>query len=191
MIRILVLSGSARLDSVHRKLARLAVEIGAEMGADCEFLDPRDYVLPLYDGDLEASEGLPQAALQLKAKFADAQGLLFCSPEYNSSVTPLMKNLIDWISRPATDDEPSLSAYRGKVAGLLGASPGALGGLRGLVHLRSILGNLGVHVIPGQFALGGAYGKFDGDGRLTDDDARKRIAGVIQELVHTTSKLAG
>ncbi|RYD47770.1 MAG: hypothetical protein EOP83_27505, partial [Verrucomicrobiaceae bacterium] len=88
-----------------------------------------------------------------------------------------------------TDDEPSLAAYRGKVAGLLSASPGALGGLRGLVHLRSILGNIGVLVVPKQFALSGAYDKFDDGGKLTDESAVKSVRGVIQEVIATATKL--
>jgi NAD(P)H-dependent FMN reductase len=153
-------------------------------------IDPREHELPLYNGDLEEEQGLPDAALLLKKAFEGADGLLFCSPEYNSSITPLLKNLIDWVSRPAGDDEPPLSAYRGKVAGLVSASPGALGGLRGLVHLRSILGNIGVHVIPAQYALGGAYGKFDDGGELVDEEALGKLTAVLEELIGTASRLS-
>lgn len=191
MPKILVISGSARRDSVNLKLARVACRIGAELGANCELVDPREYVLPLYNGDLEESQGLPAAAVELKKAFGAVDGLLFCSPEYNSSITPLLKNLIDWVSRPAAGDEPPLSAYRGKVAGLVAASPGALGGLRGLVHLRSILGNIGVHVIPTQYALAGAYGKFDDHGALTDEGAVEKLTAVMKELVETTRRMAG
>ncbi len=191
MAKILVVSGSARRDSVNLKLGRVACQIGEELGAVCELVDPREHELPLYNADLEEQDGLPAAALELKKSFEAADGLLFCSPEYNSSITPLLKNLIDWVSRPATDDEPSLSAYRGKVAGLVSASPGALGGMRGLVQLRSILGNIGVHVIPTQYALAAAYGKFDDSGALTDEGAMEKLTAVMKELVETTEKLAG
>lgn len=190
MVKILVISGSARSDSVNLKLGRVACRIGDELGATCELIDPREHELPIYDGDLEEKEGLPAAAIELKKAFEAADGLLFCSPEYNSSITPLLKNLIDWISRPARDDEAPLAAYRGKVAGLVAASPGGLGGMRGLVHLRSILGNIGVHVIPAQYALGGAYGKFDDSGELTDEGAVEKLTDVVRQLVETTRRLS-
>jgi chromate reductase, NAD(P)H dehydrogenase (quinone) len=190
MLNVLILPGSARRDSVNRKLAAVAAELVTEAGAEAVLIDPADFPLPLFDGDLEAAEGLPAAAKALKQKFLAAQALIFVSPEYNSSVTPLMKNLIDWVSRAGSDDEAPLAAYQGKVAGLLAASPGALGGLRGLVHLRSILGNIGVLVVPKQFALGGAYGKFDGDGKLSDAAALEGVRAVVREVTSTASRLA-
>jgi NAD(P)H-dependent FMN reductase len=189
MANILILPGSARRDSVNRKLAAVAAELVTEAGSDAVLIDPADFSLPLFDQDLEAAEGLPAAAKALKQKFLAADAVIFVSPEYNSSVTPLMKNIIDWVSRAESDDEAPLSAYRGKVAGLLAASPGALGGLRGLVHLRSILGNIGVLVVPKQFALGGAYGKFDEGGKLTDAPAREGVQAVVAEVLAVASKL--
>jgi len=161
------------------------------MGAEVVLIDPREHVLPLFDQDLEEAEGLPEAAKAVKGELVKADGVIFCSPEYNSSVTPLMKNLIDWSSRAESDDEPPLAAFRGKVAGLLAASPGALGGLRGLVHLRSILGNIGMLVIPQQFALSGAYGKFDDAGALSDEKSREQVRAVVRQVVDTANKLAG
>lgn len=186
---ILILPGSARRDSVNRKLAAVAAELVTEAGADAQLIDPADFPLPLFDADLEAAEGLPAAAKALKQKFLDADAVIFVSPEYNSSVTPLMKNFIDWVSRTESDDEPPLAAYKGKVAGLLAASPGALGGLRGLVHLRSILGNIGVLVVPKQFALGGAYGKFDDNGKPVDGSVLAGVEAVVAEVIAVTSKL--
>jgi len=191
MIKLLTISGSARRDSVNLKLARVACGSAEEAGAEVELIDPREHVLPLYNQDLEESEGLPAAAKTLKGKFLAADALLFCAPEYNSSITPLLKNLIDWVSRGESDDEPPLAAYRGKVAGLMAASPGGLGGLRGLVHLRAILGNIGVHVVPKQFALSGAYGKFEDDGSLKESGDVDKVAGVVREVVDTARKLKG
>jgi chromate reductase len=190
MLKVIILPGSARRDSVNRKLAAAAAELVAEAGAEAVLIDPADFPLPLYDGDLEESGGLPDPAKALKKEFLAAQALLFVSPEYNSSVTPLMKNFIDWVSRAESDDEPPLAAYRGKVAGLLAASPGALGGLRGLVHLRAILGNIGVLVVPKQFALGGAFQKFDGNGKLADPAALDGVRAVVREVTATAAKLA-
>ncbi|WP_193214624.1 NADPH-dependent FMN reductase [Luteolibacter marinus] len=189
MLKILILPGSARRDSVNRKLAAVAAELITAAGAVADLVDPADFPLPLFDQELEDASGLPAEAKALKEKFLAADAILFASPEYNSSVTPLMKNIIDWVSRAESDDEAPLAAYKGKVAGLIAASPGALGGLRGLVTLRSILGNIGVMVVPKQFALGGAYGKFDDNGTLTDDSARKGVQSVVDEVMAVASKL--
>lgn len=180
-MKIAIIPGSARKDSINRKLAHVAAAIAVEMGHEADVIDPRESVLPLFDQDLEA-EAFPAVADDIKARMKSADALLFCSPEYNSSVTPLLKNLIDWTSRPSADGEAPLDAYQGKKAALLAASPGALGGLRGLVALRSILGNIGVWVSPKQHAIGGAYGKFDDSGKLTDDRDIDQIRNVIASL---------
>ena len=129
MIRILTFAGSARRDSFNKKLAALGAAMARELGAEVTLVDLADYPMPLYDGDLEASEGLPQNAVKLRAMMIEHDALLLATPEYNGSITPLLKNTIDWTSR-ASDDIGMLAGYRGKVAGLMAASPGALGGLR-------------------------------------------------------------
>ncbi len=189
MVKVLILPGSARRDSLNKKLAAVAAKFVQEAGAEADLVDPGDFRLPLFDQDLEDAEGMPAPAKALKEKFLASDAILFVSPEYNSSVTPLLKNIIDWVSRTETDDEPSLAAYRGKVAGLLSASPGALGGLRALVHLRSILGNIGVLVVPRQFALSSASDKFDASGNLTDASAAKSARAVVEELIAMATKL--
>ena len=108
---------------------------------------------------------------------------MIASPEYNSSITAVLKNAIDWVSRSASDDEPALAAFRGKVAALLSASPGALGGLRGLVHLRAILGNIGVIVLPDQVAIPKAHEVFDATGGLKDERSAGQVTRVAQGLV--------
>ena len=118
----------------------MAADAARDAGAEVTLIDLRDLPLPLFDGDLEDKQGLPENAKKLKALLRAHDGLLISSPEYNSSITGVLKNAIDWASRAETDDEPPLVCFRGKVAALLSASPGALGGLRGLVHLRAILG---------------------------------------------------
>ena len=120
-----------------------------EAGGEVTLIDLKDFPLPLFDQDLEAEQGMPENGTRLKKLFIDHDGLLIASPEYNSSFPAVLKNAIDWVSRPAPG-EPSLVAFRGKVATLMSASPGAQGGLRGLVHVRSILGNIGVIVLPDQ-----------------------------------------
>ncbi|MCW1912089.1 NAD(P)H-dependent oxidoreductase [Luteolibacter sp. GHJ8] len=187
MIKLLILPGSARRESFNRKLAGIAAKIAAEAGAEVDLVDPADFRLPLYDAELEEAEGLPENAKALKQKFIAAHAILFASPEYNSSITPLMKNTIDWVSRTETDDEPDLVAYRGKVAGLISASPGGFGGMRGLVHLRSILGNIGVLVTAKQFCLASAYDKFDQHGALKNEKDLQGVRAVVTELL----KVAG
>lgn len=188
--KVLVFSDSARRDSVNQKLATVSAEMAREAGAEVTLVSLADYPMPLYDGDLEVAEGLPEDAVKLKALFVENDALLLACSEYNSSITPLLKNTIDWVSRPATDDEPSLSAYTGKVAGLLAASFGGLGGMRGLVHVRSILGNVGVTVIPQQFALGGAFQAFDKSGNLLEGRSKGGVEKVVSALVETTTKIA-
>lgn len=186
--KILAFAGSARADSCNKKLIRAAISGAIREQADVTLIDLRDYALPLYDADLESASGLPANAKKLKELFANHQGLLISSPEYNSSITPLLKNTLDWISRTETG-EGSLACYDGKVAGLLSASPGALGGLRGLVHLRAILGNIKVLVIPEQFALSRAYEAFLPDGSFKDSKQLAAAQGVASALVKLLKRL--
>ena len=178
--RILAFAGSTRRDSFNKKLVSIAARGARAAGAEVALIDLKDFPLPLFDQDLEAGQGMPENGKKLQQLFIDHDGLLIASPEYNSSITAVLKNAIDWVSRPAPG-EPSLVAFRGKVATLMSASPGALGGLRGLVHVRSILGNLGVIVLPDQVAVARAHEAFRPDGSLLDP---KQQAG-IEELGKT------
>ncbi len=188
--RILAFAGSAREDSWNHQLVENAASGATSAGADVTIIRFADYPLPLFDQDLEAEQGLPENAVRLKQLFLEHDGLLIASPEYNSSITPLLKNAIDWVSRPA-DGEPVLAAYQGKVASLTATSPGALGGLRGLVHVRSILSSIGVLVLPDQVAVPRAFEAFDDQGRLKDDKLRKRVEGLGRQLTETLQKLSG
>ncbi len=189
-MKLLLISGSARRESLNGKLAAAASKLAAAHDVETDLVSPDDLRLPLYDGDLEESEGLPAAVVALKQRFLAADAILFACPEYNSSITPLLKNLIDWVSRAGSSDEAPLAAYKGKVAGLVSASPGALGGMRGLVTVRSILGNIGVLVVPTQFALGKAHEAFDAEGNLTDDRAKKSLESVVNEVIRVAKSLA-
>jgi NAD(P)H-dependent FMN reductase len=189
MAKILILPGSSRRASYNRQLAAVAAGIAKDLGAEVELIDPIDFPLPLFDQDLEDAGGLPGPAKALKARFIASDAIIFVSPEYNSCITPMMKNFIDWVSRGESDDEPALVAFRGKVAGLLSASPGALGGLRSLAHLRSVLGNLGVFLTPSQYSLAKAYEQFTDTGDLKDPAALKSVKRVVEEVVSTVAKL--
>jgi chromate reductase, NAD(P)H dehydrogenase (quinone) len=186
---ILAFGGSLRRQSWNQKLASIAAEGARAAGAEVTAICLRDYPLPLFDEDLEAEQGLPENAKKLKALFREHHGLIIASPEYNSSITAALKNAIDWISRSETKEEPALSALAGKTAVICAASPGALGGLRGLVHLRSILGNIGITVLPDQQAVGSAYSAFSDTGRLTDIKQHQRIEALGATLANHLTKL--
>ncbi len=186
--KILALAGSLRKDSFTKKLIRIAADAARAAGADVTIIDLADYRMPIYDGDLEAAEGLPENAKKLKQIFKDHQGLLIASPEYNSSVTAVLKNTIDWVSRPVPG-EPDLAPFLGKVAAIMSASPGALGGLRGLVHLRSILGNIKVLVLPEQIAINTAHQAFDDNGKLKDPKQMAQVKSIAERLVHVVGKV--
>ncbi|MEM7020385.1 MAG: NAD(P)H-dependent oxidoreductase [Pseudomonadota bacterium] len=189
MPKLLFFAGSARRDSFNKKLAQNAADIGAELGAEATFVDLKDYAMPIYDGDLEAESGLPEAALQLKALFREQDGFFIASPEYNSSFPALLKNTLDWVSRPHEENEPMLAVLRDKVAAISSASPGGFGGLRGLVPLRMMLGNIGVTVVPNQLALSSAHQYFDEAGKLSDETQRKMLRRVVQQFVETAAAL--
>ena len=183
--RILVFAGSARRDSLNKRLARVAARTATEAGGSVTLIDLDDTPLPLYHGDLEDREGLPQNARNLKALFIEHQGLLIVSPENNASVTALLKNTLDWISR-ADGAQSGLVPYQGKGAALMAASPGGFGGMRGLVALRAILQTLGVLVLAEQFLLPHADAAFAADGALKDAKQQAAVAAIARRLVEVT-----
>lgn len=187
--KILALSGSTRSGSLNKRLVALAARGAKEAGAEVTIVDLRDLPMPVYDGDLEDREGLPPSARKLKDLLLGCQGLLIASPEYNSSVSAVLKNAIDWASRPVQGEAP-LACFSGRVAGLMSASPGALGGLRGLVHLRAILGNIGVLVLPEQIAVGQADAAFGPDGSLADPKRNRAVLDLGAKVLTTAAKLA-
>jgi len=187
--KILAFAGSTREGSFNKKLVRLAAEGARDAGAQVTLIDLRDHPLPLYDGDLEAAEGLPENATRLKRLFKEHDGLLISAPEYNGSLSGVLKNTIDWVSRPA-EGEGRLAGFAGKVAGLLSASPGALGGLRGLNHLRQILSGIGVLVLPEQQAVARAGEAFDEQGRLKDATLAGTVTAIGARLSEVAEKLA-
>lgn len=187
-VSLLALAGSTRAGSLNKKL--LAVAAGAAQGAGAEVttVELAELAMPLYDGDLEKTSGLPENAKRLKALMIAHDAMLIASPEYNGGLTAVLKNAIDWASR-REGDEPPLAAYRGKIAGLVAASPGRLGGARSLIALRQVLTSCGALVIPQQFALGQAARAFDDNGALRDAEHHAATVGVAQALVETTRRL--
>ena len=185
-IKVLAISGSSRQGSVNTQLLCAGIAIARALGAEVTHLDLRALALPLYDGDLEATGGLPEGCIALKSALSSHHALLVASPEYNGFFTPLFKNAIDWASRP---QEGQSSPFAGKVAGLLAASPGALGGIRGLPSVRHLLSNLGVLVTPGQMSLPGALKAFNAQGGLLDTVQNQMLERVIKELLATAQAM--
>ena len=192
MVKVLVFAGSARRDSLNKKLARIGARHVGEAGGEARFVDLQDYPMPLYHGDLEAAEGLAANARKLRDVFLAHDALLIASPENNSSVTALLKNTIDWLSRSVADGKgvnSGLAPYRGKLAGLMSASPGQFAGVRGLPHLRQILSSLGVTVLGAQVSIPRADHAFTPEGELAQAHEDELVAKLARALVETTAKL--
>jgi chromate reductase len=191
MPKLLMFAGSARTASTNKKLAALAASTAQKANLDVTLIDLKDFEMPIYDGDLEDDAGLPENAKRLKQLFVEHDGIFIASPEYNSSFSPLLKNALDWISRPHTENEPSLWAYNGKVAALGSVAPGALGGLRGLVPLRMMLGNIGVTVMPNQVAISNGFSAFDDAGALKNEQQSQILKATLDQLILTTRAMTG
>lgn len=182
--RILAFSGSARRESLNKKLLAIAVSAVRDAGGEVTLIDLNDYPLPLYHGDLEDADGLPANAVKLIELINSHPGLLIASPEYNSMITPLLKNTIDWCSR--ADEDP----FPGKIAAVVSASPGPFGGVRSQKLAQQLLLQLGCHVVPAQSILPQAHKAFDAAGALTDERALKAVRALAAALVDTTRKLS-
>jgi NAD(P)H-dependent FMN reductase len=185
--KVLVLSGSTRQGSHNRILARDAAESLRNAGLEAIFADLRDYPMPLYDGDLEAASGLPPAAKTLKDLAREATAFVVASPEYNGSYSAVLKNAIDWISRPEPGDGP-LEVFRGKPVAILSASPGQGGGKRVLKQLRQLFQGMRMIVVPHEVSIADSSDAFDASGRLTrpaDSESLRRLtaelAGAVQQ----------
>ncbi len=185
---ILAFAGSTRAASLNKLLVSEAAVLASAAGARVTQIDLADYPLPLYDGDLEEEQGLPDNARKLKTQMIEHNGFLIAAPEHNGGITAVLKNAIDWVSRPQPD-EPPLIAFRGKSAALISASPGSTGGLRGLVIVRMILGNLGVLLVPEQKTIPRANQAFDDTGRLNEQQDRDAVRAVTDKLVALTGQL--
>ena len=182
--RILAFSGSARRGSLNKKLLAVAVEAARAGGAEVTLIDFKEMPIPLYDGDLEDAEGIPANAQTLIELITQHAGLLIASPEYNSQITALLKNAIDWCTR--ADENP----LQGKVAAIVSASPGMFGGIRSQTLLRQLLTHLGCHVVPVQCVLPHADKAFDENGALKEERSRKSVKAVTAELIRVTTKLS-
>ncbi len=185
MLNIVVLSGSIRNGSHNTKLATLAVSMLEEMGHKAQLVCLNDHELPIYDADLESVSGIPENAHRLGKLLHEANALFIASPEYNASVSPLLKNAIDWLSRIKGENSP----FSDMVCCLAAASPGAMGGLRGLNHLRDILVSIGVLVISQQVSVASAMDAFEEDGRLKNERTADFMKAALESLTQKASAL--
>lgn len=183
MKNILAFSGSSRLNSLNALLLGKAADMARESGAVVEIIDLHALDLPIYDGDYEEANGLPDGARIFKEALREADGFLIASPEYNSFPTPLLLNAVDWASRAESKSEAPLSAFKGKSAGLISASPGPMGGLRSLTFLRSKLQNIGVTVVPAMCAVGGVTLDTFADDAFAASHHGRRLQATLDALI--------
>lgn len=188
--RLLFFAGSAREGSHNKRLAKLGAAIAEANGIASTFADLGDYPMPLYDQDLQTKDGVPENAKKLEALMRVHTGIFIACPEYNASITPLLKNALDWISR-LRDPEP-LFVYKTRVFALGAASPGGMGGLRGLNTVRTVLElGLGALVLPDQFAVPRAMDAYDEQGHLKNKDSQEQFKLLIQKLARAAHVLHG
>lgn len=190
-MKLLVFAGSTRTGSWNRKLAAVAAGLARAAGADVTHLELGDFDVPMYNADLE-SRGTPADVMRLKEITAAHPAWIICTPEYNASYPALLKNTLDWISSPVKGDpvwSDEFRSTRGKVVGVLSASPGSLGGLRSQSHLVPLLFNLQCWVAPKTFALARAADAFDAEGALVREAARHSVQAVIDQVLLAAGRL--
>jgi NAD(P)H-dependent FMN reductase len=182
-MKLLLLAGALRKESLNKQLLSHVAKLLEKAGAELDSVDFRALGIPIYDGDVEATTGLPPGALELAARVTEANGLVIASPEYNMSMPALLKNAIDWLSRAKP------MPLRGKTALLLSASPALVGGNRGLWALRVPLEVLGVHVYPDMFSLATAHQAWTPEGELLDPALAKFLGRIIDGYLRATRAL--
>ena len=177
--KVLALAGSTREGSYNKKLVNDAAEIARQSGATVTVIDLKNYELPFFDEDLEASQGIPDRAKEIRQLMGQSDVIFIASPEYNGSLSAVLKNVIDWASRDSADGKPS-PAFKGKKFVIMSASPGGGGGVRGLAHLRNILGNVGGVVVEQQVLVPKAYEAFDQQGHLKNPATQQELQNLVQ-----------
>lgn len=190
-MKLLVFAGSTRQNSFNRRLAKVTAAMAAASAAEVTHLELGDYDIPMYNADLEA-KGTPADVIKLKQTLYEHPAWIICTPEYNASYPALLKNTLDWVSSPVKGDavwHDDFRATRGKVVGVLSASPGALGGLRSQSHLAPLLLNLHCWIAPKNFALGRAGDAFDLQGELANEGAKKNVQAVIDQVLWAATRL--
>jgi NAD(P)H-dependent FMN reductase len=180
--KILAFAGSTRKDSVNKRLAKISLYAAEKAGADTTFIDLLDYNMPLYNEDLLKKHGMPESVLAFKELLKSHNGFFIASPEYNGSLTGTLKNAIDWATIKAEDEE-RMACWNGKIAGLLSASPGGLGGIRGLHHLRTILAGIGTFVLPNHLAVSNSTSNLQNEEQIADENLQHQLENLSSEMV--------
>jgi NAD(P)H-dependent FMN reductase len=189
--KVLVFAGSIRTGSHNARLAALAAKELTLAGADVTRISLADYPMPIYDGDFEAKSGPPANAVKLKLLIAAHRGVFIVSPEYNASITPLLKNTIDWVSRVRERGETPLAVFKGRVFALGGASDGTYGAMRSLMALRQVLElGCGALVLPEQIAVSRASEAFDEIDNLKEERMANLLKRVLQRLTDMAREMA-
>ncbi|MBD3585242.1 NAD(P)H-dependent oxidoreductase [Salinimonas sp. HHU 13199] len=189
MPQLLAFAGSIRRNSYNQAILDVAVEGAREAGAEVTVISLEDYAMPIFNEDEESANGIPERAQAFKELLINHDGFLIASPEYNSSYPALLKNALDWASRKA-GDEKVMQAYKGKVAGIMAASAGGLGGMRVLVVLRMLLENMGVIVAPNQKAIAKVSGLLDGNHAISDEKTIKQLKGLGRDTALLCQKVS-
>jgi chromate reductase, NAD(P)H dehydrogenase (quinone) len=189
--KILVLPGSTRIGSYNVKLAALAAKELTLLDVDVTRISLADFPLPLYEADVDARVGQPANAVKLKQMIMAHHGVFIASPEYSASVTPMLKNAIDWVSRVRERGDPTYAAFKGRVFAIASASPGRAGGLRSLMALRQILElGCGALVIPDQLAIPRAETAFDEMDNIADAGTANLFRAELERLVEMARLMA-
>lgn len=186
--RILAFSGSLRRDSHNKRVVKIAAEGARKAGAEVTVFDFKELPMPIYDADLQESEGFPENANKFQQLLLAYDGLLISSPEYNGSLPAVLKNAFDWASR-ANGDLKLGAAFAGKVAGIMAASPGSFGGIRCLAHMRDVLSILGVYVLPQEFAISAVHQAIDENGIHRDTKMHALLEQHGANVAETIRKL--
>jgi chromate reductase, NAD(P)H dehydrogenase (quinone) len=189
VVKILVIPGSLRIGSLNAKLAAVAAHQFAQAGAEVTRLSLADFPLPIYDGDLQTKSGVPKNAVDLKRMMGVHHGVLFVTPEYNSSVPPLVKNTIDWVSRVHDAHESRGQVFRERAFAIAAASHSRLGGARALAALRLILAACHALVVPNQLALAFANDGYDDMDGLKHPQDIEAMAAMVRQLIDVSQRL--
>ncbi len=189
--KILAFAGSLREKSYNKRVLKIAVEGARKAGAEVTLVDLKDYPMPIFNGDLQTTQGFPPIAAAFQNLLLENDGLLIASPEYNASLPAVLKNTIDWASR-ANNDLKTGDCFRGKVAAIMTASPSGFGGIRCHAHLRGVLTSLLVNTLPSEIAVGKVGGVFDGDsGTITNESVRALLEDLGKSLAEMLRRMHG
>ena len=189
--KILAFAGSLRENSYNKRVVKIAIEGAKNSGAEVTYVDLKQYPMPIYDEDDHKENGFDENALAFQKLLGEHDGFLIASPEYNGSIPGGLKNALDWASRKS-ENYGMVEVFKGKVAAIMTASPGAFGGIRCLSHLRGVFTIMLVNVLPSEIAVANVGKMFDGDSEtMTDEKMKKILEDLGASLVDMLGKTHG